>query len=114
MIATYYKAVVEIRMLYLIHIEGRDEETMSDELGRSKFVELPADARPSFWRSIAGRVYEGILHSLGRPARLENAIASGQLIPCPLIAPIDTFWTRSVVYYLVRHGCSGFFRYPTT
>ncbi|HEJ7033264.1 TPA: DUF6685 family protein [Serratia marcescens] len=72
---------------------------MSDDPGRSKFVDLPADARPSFWRSIAGRVYEGIMHSLGRPARLENAIASGQLIPRPLIAPVDTFWTRSVVYW---------------
>lgn len=41
----------------------------------------------------------GYARSLGRSTRLESAIASGQLIPCPIIAPVDTFWTRSVVYW---------------
>ena len=72
---------------------------MSDEPGRGKFVDLPTEARPSVWRRTAGWIHEEILHSLGRPARLEGAIASGQLIPCPIIAPVDTFWTRSVVYW---------------
>ncbi|EEJ6337880.1 hypothetical protein PF334_003590 [Salmonella enterica] len=72
---------------------------MSDEPGRGKFVDQAAEARPSVWRRTAGWIREEILHSLGRPARLEGAIASGQLIPCQIIAPVDTFWTRSVVYW---------------
>ena len=72
---------------------------MSDEPGRGKFVDQAAEARPSVWRRTAGWIREEILHSLGRPARLEGAIASGQLISCPIIAPVDTFWTRSVVYW---------------
>ena len=50
---------------------------MSDEPGRGKFI-------------------EEILHFLGHPARLKGTIASGQLIPCPIIPPVNTFWTRSV------------------
>lgn len=72
---------------------------MSDEAGRGKFVDQAAEARPSVWHRTAGWIREEILHSLGRPARLEGAIVSGQLIPCPIIAPVDTFWTRSVVYW---------------
>ncbi|EBG3720381.1 hypothetical protein FIX45_14090 [Salmonella enterica] len=53
---------------------------MSDEPGRGKFVDQAAEARPSVWRRTAGWIREEILHSLGRPARLEGAIASGQLI----------------------------------
>ncbi len=30
---------------------------------------------------------------------LERAIASGELIPCPLKTPVDTLWTRSVIYW---------------
>ncbi|EPR9734490.1 hypothetical protein ACU973_004187 [Enterobacter bugandensis] len=51
------------------------------------------------WCRIAGWIREEILHSLGRPVRLEDAIASGQLIPSPIVSPADTFWTRSVVYW---------------
>ena len=72
---------------------------MSDEPGRGKFVDQAVEAKPSVWRRTAGWIREEILHSLGWPARLEGAIASGQLIPCPIIAPVDTFWTRSVVYW---------------
>lgn len=63
---------------------------MSDEPGRGKYVDLPAEARPPVLRRTAGWIREEILHSLGRPARLERVIASGQLIPCPIIAPVDT------------------------
>ncbi|ENE9210189.1 hypothetical protein ABOD94_005216, partial [Citrobacter freundii] len=52
---------------------------MSVEPGRGKFVDQAAEARPSVWRRTAGWIREEILHSLGRPARLEGAIASGQL-----------------------------------
>ncbi|ENN8379044.1 hypothetical protein ACAX46_004533, partial [Providencia rettgeri] len=51
----------------------------------------------SIWLKIAGRMREGILHFHGRPARLERAIFSRLLTPYPIIAPVDTFWTRSVV-----------------
>ncbi|EJY1967334.1 hypothetical protein OFV41_004872 [Escherichia coli] len=64
---------------------------MSDEPGRGKFVDQAAEAKPSVWRRTAGWIREEILHSQRRPARLESAIASGKLIPYPIIAPVDTF-----------------------
>lgn len=72
---------------------------MRDEPGRGKFVDQATEAMPSVWRRTVGWIREEILHSLGRPARLESAIASGLLIPCPIMVPVDTFWTRSVVYW---------------
>ncbi len=59
--------------------------------------ELSDKTQLSVLRSIVGWGYEKIRHSLGRPGQLERAIASGELIPCPLKTPVDTLWTRSVI-----------------
>lgn len=67
---------------------------MSDEPGRGKFVDQAAEARPSVWRRTAGWIREEIHHSQGRPARL-GGDCSGQLIPCPIIPPVDTFMVRN-------------------
>lgn len=72
---------------------------MSDEPGRYKFVDQAAEAKPSVWRRTLGWIREKILHSLGRPVRLERAITSVLLIFYPIIAPVDTLWTWSVVYW---------------
>lgn len=70
---------------------------MTDESGRGQFAGFLAEGRSSAWRKLASRVREEVLHKLGRPARLEGVIASGQLVAHPITSPANTFWTRSVV-----------------
>lgn len=72
---------------------------MNDKKERYISSELSDKTQLSVMRSIVGWGYEKIRHSLGRPGQLERAIASGELIPCPLKTPVDTLWTRSVIYW---------------
>ncbi len=72
---------------------------MNDKKERYISSELSDKTQLSVLRSIVGWGYEKIRHSLGRPGQLERAIASGELIPCPLKTPVDTLWTRSVIYW---------------
>ncbi|EGX0205455.1 hypothetical protein CU877_17865 [Salmonella enterica] len=57
---------------------------MNDKKERYISSELSDKTQLSVLRSIVGWGYEKIRHSLGRPGQLERAIASGELIPCPL------------------------------
>lgn len=79
---------------------------MNDKKERYISSELSDKTQLSVMRSIVGWGYEKIRHSLGRPGQLERAIASGELIPCPLKTPVDTLWTRSVIYW---HGFAPIF-----
>nr|WP_159466123.1 DUF6685 family protein [Scandinavium goeteborgense] len=72
---------------------------MTDEFGRGPLRDLSTEGRISVWRKMSGWVREEVLHKMGRPAKLENFIASGRLSPHPITSPADTFWTRSVVYW---------------
>lgn len=72
---------------------------MNNKKERYISSELSDKTQLSVLRSIVGWGYEKIRHSLGRPGQLERAIASGELIPCPLKTPVDTLWTRSVIYW---------------
>lgn len=72
---------------------------MDDESGRRNLVESPVDIKPAAWGRVVEWAREGFLHYLGRPARLEAAIKSGQLVPINLTPPADTLWTRSVIYW---------------
>lgn len=70
---------------------------MRNDIGTAKSTNSAKKPDQTLWQRAADWISEGVFHSLGRPARLKRAIASGQLIPYPIIAPADTFWLRSVV-----------------
>lgn len=70
---------------------------MRNDTGIKKLTESSKKTGQPLWQRAAYWISEEVLHSLGRPARLKRIIASGQLIPYPIIAPADTFWLRSVV-----------------